>query len=260
MSKKPDEMTVLQHLEELRRVIIVSILATVVLAGVAYYFCDRLLALLLQPVTSLGHKIVFTSITEAFLTKIKFSLFVGFFAALPVILWQVWSFIMPALKKNEKPYFTAFVFLSYFCFVGGVAFAFFAVYRLAVSFLLQFAGPELIPMLTIGRYISFTLWFLLPFGLIFELPLASFFLAKLGIVSHGFLAKNRKYAFLVVIVLAAALTPTPDLLTCVLMAGPMYSLFELSIWIVRLVEKGKERRARQRELAELADAQIATKQ
>jgi len=260
VSKKPDEMTVLEHLGELRRVLIVSIAATVILAGVAYYFCDRLLTVLLEPVTSLGHRIVFTTLTEAFFTKIKFSLFLGFFAALPVILWQVWSFIMPALKKNEKPYFTAFVFISYISFVGGVAFAFFGVYRFAISFLLQFAGSELVPMLTIGRYVSFTIWFLLPFGLIFELPLASFFLAKLGIVTHRFLAKSRKYAFLIVIVLAAALTPTPDLLTCLLMAGPMYLLFELSIWITRIVEKGKERRARQQELAELADAQVATKQ
>lgn len=260
MSKKPDEMTVLEHLEELRRVLIVSIVATVVLAGVAYYYCDRILAVLLDPVTSLGHKIVFTGVTEAFFTKIKLSLLLGFCAALPVILWQIWSFIMPALKKNEKPYFTAFVFISFISFVGGVLFGFFGVYRLGVTFLLRFAGPELVPMLTIGKYISFTVWFLLPFGLIFELPLASYFLAKLGIVSYHFLAKNRKYAFLMVILLAAALTPTPDVFTCLLMAGPMYFLFELSIWIVRLVEKGKERRARQQELAELANVQVATKQ
>lgn len=259
MVTKPDEMTVLEHLQELRRVLIVSIATTVVLACVAYYFSDQILAVLLQPVTNLGHRVVFTAVTEAFFTKLKLSLFLGFFAALPVILWQVWSFIMPALKRNEKPLFTAFVFVSYICFMGGVTFAFFGVYRLGVSFLLRFAGPELLPMLTIGKYISFTLWFLLPFGLIFELPLASFFLAKLGIVSYRFLARNRKYAFLAVILLAAALTPTPDVLTCLLMAGPMYFLFEVSIWIVRLVEKGKERRARQAELAELANAQAATK-
>lgn len=254
MAKKTNELTIMEHLEELRRVLIVSILATTVLAVGAYFFCDQILAILLEPLTKLGHQVIFTGITEALFVKIKVSFFIGFLAALPVILWQVWSFIIPALKRNERFYFTFFILISFVCFIGGVAFAFFGVYRLGIMFLLRFAGPELIPMLTIDKYISFTLTFLLPFGVIFELPLVSFFLAKLGLINYRFLAKNRRYALLAIVVLAAVLTPTPDVITCLVVSGPMYLLYEVSIWIVRLVEKGVARKKQEEELAELAKA------
>jgi len=148
-------MTIMDHLEELRRVLIVSILATTVLAVGAYFFCDQILAVLLEPITKLGHKVVFTGVTEALFVKIKLSFFVGFLAALPVILWQVWSFITPALKRNERFYFTLFVLVSFVCFLAGVSFSFFGVYRLGIVFLLRYAGPELIPMLTIDKLYFF---------------------------------------------------------------------------------------------------------
>ncbi len=257
MAEKTDEMSIMDHLEELRRVLIVSILATMVLAIGAYFFCDQILAILLEPLTKLGHKVVFTGITEALWVKIKLSIFVGFLAALPVILWQVWSFITPALKRNERFYFSFFVLVSFVCFLAGIAFGFFGVYRIGITFLLRFAGPELIPMLTIDKYISFTITFLLPFGIVFELPLVSFFLAKLELVNYSFLAKNRRYAILVIVVIAAILTPTPDLITCLIVSGPMYLLYELSVWIVRLVERGIARQKQQQEMAELAEARSA---
>jgi len=255
--EKTNEMTIMDHLEELRRVLIVSILATTVLAVGAYFFCDQILAVLLEPITKLGHKVVFTGVTEALFVKIKLSFFVGFLAALPVILWQVWSFITPALKRNERFYFTLFVLVSFVCFLAGVSFSFFGVYRLGIVFLLRYAGPELIPMLTIDKYISFTIAFLLPFGIVFELPLVSFFLAKLELVNYRFLAKNRRYALLVIVLMAAILTPTPDVITCLIVSGPMYLLYEVSVWIVRLVERGIARKKQQQELAELAEARAA---
>ncbi|MEW6727687.1 twin-arginine translocase subunit TatC [Desulforudis sp. 1088] len=251
MARNPEkELSIYDHLGELRRVIIVSLLATVAMAGVCYTFSDRIMAILLEPVTEQGYKIVFVGVTEALFTKIKLSLFLGFIAAMPVTLQQVWSFIAPALRKEEKKFAALFVFVSFILFVGGVLFAFFVVYKMGVKFLLQFAGPELVPMLTIGNYISFTISFLVPFGLVFELPLASFFLSKMGILTHALLAKNRKYAFLGILVIAAAITPTPDLLTMSFMAGPMYLMYELSVWITRMVERGKARKAREEALAE----------
>ncbi|MFA5384404.1 MAG: twin-arginine translocase subunit TatC [Eubacteriales bacterium] len=257
LAVKHSEMTVMEHLEELRRVIIVSLIATTVLAVAAYFFSDRVLAFLLDPLTKLGHRVIFTGVTEAFFVKIKVSFFAGFLAALPIILWQIWSFIMPALRKHEKVYFTLSVLVSFICFWGGIVFGFFGVYRYGIMFLLRFAGPELLPMLTIDKYISFTITFLLPFGITFEMPLVAFFLAKLELISYKFLAGHRRYAFLAIIVIAAVITPTPDMITCLLVSGPLYFLYELSIWIVRLVERGITKRKHAEELDELTGAQSA---
>jgi len=255
MAKKKVEMSIVEHLEELRKVLIVSIIATFVLAVAAYFFSDNILALLLNPLTSIGQKIFFTGVTEAIYVKIKLSFFAGFIAALPVILWQIWSFIIPALKKKEKTYFSIFVLLSFLCFIGGVAFGFFVVFDLGISFLLQFAGPILDPLITIDKYISFTISFLLPFGIIFELPLASYILAKLEVINYRLLAKNRRYALIGVVALAAVITPTPDIFTCLIVSGPLYLLFEMSAWIVRIVEKGIARR-KKREEEDLLEAQV----
>ena len=255
MAKKTDEMQIMEHMEELRRVLIVSAIATLVLSVAAYFFSDWLLAALMEPLTNIGQKVFFTGVTEAIFVKLKISFFAGFLAALPIILWQIWSFVVPALKKNERVAFTLFVIISFLCFIGGVAFGFFGVYRYGVTFLLQFAGPTLFPMLTIDKYISFTISFLLPFGIVFELPLVSYFLARLGFVSYAFLAKNRRYAILVAVVTAAVITPTPDIITCLIVSGPMYLLFEFSVLVVRITERRIARRKKREQMEEMADAQ-----
>lgn len=254
MAKKTDEMPIMEHMEELRRVLIVSIIATIVLAIVAYFFSDQLLAALMEPLTKLGQKVFFTGVTEAIFVKLKLSFFAGFLAAMPIILWQIWSFVVPALKKNEKIAFTLFVLISFLCFIGGVAFGFFGVFRYGVYFLLQFAGPNLAPMLTIDKYISFTISFLIPFGIVFEFPLISYFLARLELVSYAFFAKNRRYAILASVVIAAVITPTPDIITCLIVSGPMYLLFEFSVFVVRVTERRLARRKKRKEMAEMAEA------
>jgi len=233
---KNDEMTVVQHLEELRRLLIISIISTFIMAAVSWVFTDEILKVLLEPVTSTGNKIVFIGVTEAVMTKIKLAFFTGFLASLPVTLWQFWGFIIPALRKLERIYFTLFVLISFILFAGGVAFGFLVVFRLCVAFLLRHGGSQLIPMLTVGKYISFTLNFLLPFGLIFEMPLASFFLAKLGILSYRTMVKLRKAAIVVSVVIASAVVTSPDIFTVLLFAAPMYLLYEFSATIVRFVE------------------------
>ncbi|MGO0122046.1 twin-arginine translocase subunit TatC [Desulfothermobacter acidiphilus] len=235
-----------EHLEELRRVLIVSVVAVAVFSLFSALFYRKILALLLSPLTRAGYKVIFTAPTEAFMTIVKVCVFSGFLIALPIILWQIWNFLSPALEATEKRYFVLFVFGSFVLFVGGVLFGFFGVYRYGLAFLLRFGGDYLIPMLTVGKYISFTIYFLIPFGIIFELPLISYLLARLELISSKFLAAKRKYAFLVIIIIAAAITPTPDAFTCLLMAGPMYLLYELSVYIVRYTEKAM---ARQKEKA-----------
>ncbi|ACA59631.1 twin-arginine translocase subunit TatC [Candidatus Desulforudis audaxviator] len=240
------EMSVVEHLHELRRVFLVSIVAVVVFAIAFFFARDFFLGIVKEPVASLGYDLQFLGVTEPVMTYFRLSLYLGFLAALPIILWQVWSFILPALKRDERKYFTIFVVLSYLAFIGGVAFSFFVVYRLGVQFLLRFAGEELMPMLTLANYVSFTIKFTLPFGLVAQLPLAAYLLAKLGVVTRAFMIKIRKHALLVIVIVSAMLTPA-DLLTCLLLATPMYSLFELSILIVGMVEK---RKAKAREKAE----------
>lgn len=229
-------MTVLQHLEELRRLLIVSIVSTCVMALVCWFFSDAVLKVLLDPVTGAGHEVIYIGVTEAIMTKIKLALFLGFLVSLPVTLWQFWGFIIPALRKVERIYFTLFVFISFILFIGGVAFGFLVVFRLCVAYLLKHGGSQLIPMLTIGKYVSFTLNFLLPFGLVFEMPLASFFLARLGLITYRAMVKGRKVAIVAAVVIASALVSSPDIFTVLLFAAPIYLLYELSATVVRLVE------------------------
>lgn len=254
MAKKTDEMPIMEHMEELRRVLIVSIIATIALAIVAYFFIDQILAVLMEPLTKLDQKVNFLGVTEPIFVKLKLSFFAGFLAAMPIILWQIWSFVVPALRKNEKVAFTMFVLISYLSFMGGVAFGFFGVFRYGVYFLLQFAGPSLAPMLTIDKYISFTISFLIPFGIVFEFPLISYFLARLELVSYAFFAKNRRYAILASVVIAAVITPTPDIITCLIVSGPMYLLFEFSVFVVRITERRIARRKKRKEMAEMDGA------
>ena len=246
MSKKSDEMPIVDHLDELRRLLIISLTATLVLAVAAWFFVDQILAFILAPLNEAGQNINYTGITEPIIVKLKLSLFVGFVAALPIILWQVWGFVVPALKKNERVYFALFVLISTLNFILGVCFCYLSVFRFGILFLLGFAGPELNPLLTIDKFISFTIGIILPFGFIFELPLVAFILAKLGVLSHQFIAGNRRYAILIIVVVAALITP-PDIFTCLMVTGPVYLLFELSVLIVRLVERGAARRMKKEE-------------
>ncbi len=258
MADRNEEMTVLEHLEELRRVLLISIISTFIMAIACWVVSDRILQILLEPVLSTGNKVIYIGVAEALMTKIKVSFFLGFLTALPVILWQFWRFIIPALRKMERIYLTIFVIVSYFFFIGGVLFGFYAVFHLGVKLLLRFGGTELIPMLTIGKYISFTIMFLLPFGIIFELPLAVYFLAKLDLLSYEFLAKKRKMAVFLSVVTGAVLIPSPDMLTPLMMAAPMYILYEFSAGIVRFVEWGKRRKARKQREREMAELQNVT--
>jgi sec-independent protein translocase protein TatC len=237
-------MTVVEHLEELRKAIIISLVATIIMTMACLVFADRILQVLLEPITSTGNEMVYIHVTEALMTKIGISFFLGFLAALPVTLWQFWSFMIPALRKMERIYFTLFIIISYVLFIAGILFGFFAVYGLGIKFLLEFGGPELMPMISIGKYVSFTLTFLMPFGLVFELPLAAFFLAQLGFLSYKFMVKNRKYALFISVVISAAIVPTPDMITPLLMASPMYFLYEFSAQLVRIIEWRKRKKAK----------------
>ncbi len=242
-------MSLQGHLKELRRRLLVSGLAVLAFSVLTFaFFGDRLYEMLLAPLRAMDVPVIATRVTEAFLTKIKISFIGGFIIAFPVVAHQVLGFILPGLTRGEKRVVYVFLPLSVLLFGAGLAFAGLAVFPLALKFLLLVAGDTLAPMISVREYLSFVLAFFIPFGLVFQLPLATYLLAVAGMITPSFLARRRKYALLFILVLAAVLTPGPDVVTQLMMAGPMLVLYEVSIMIAWLVQKARLRRYREAEL------------
>lgn len=184
--------------------------------------------------------LVFLAPAEAFWMHMKVSFFASLIVALPVIFYQIWKFISPGLKSNEKKYVIPFLVISTFLFLAGSLFCFVIIVPFAMTFLLGYKTGSLTPMISVGSYIDFCLKFILAFGAIFELPLAIIFLAKFDIVSPDTLAKNRKYAILFAFIAAAILTPTPDAFNQLLMAVPIVILYEIGILMSRIIYRKKK--------------------
>ena len=223
---KEKKMGLLDHLEELRKRILYSIVAVIVCAIIGYVVSEYVIAFITQPVENL----VFLAPTEAFVTKLKVSLICGLFMALPVIFYHFWRFVKPALYLHERKYLMLAVFFSTFFFFSGVVFAFIIVIPVGLRFLLSFETDKLQATLSISNYITFITKILLAFGIIFQLPVVSFFLTKMRILKPQFLRKSRRVAIVLIFIAAALLTP-PDIFTQLLMAGPLIILFEISIWV-----------------------------
>jgi sec-independent protein translocase protein TatC len=232
------KMSFLDHLGELRSRIIWSLVPTLVGVLVAFRFSDLIIKFISRPLTKAGSQLVFLSPTEAFWTSMKVSMIAGLFLAMPVILWQVWAFIAPGLHRHERRYAGPFVLIGSLLFLGGGAFALLVVVPFAITFLVGFGQAQGIKdMISVSNHVDFVIKFTLAFGVVFELPLAITMLSKMGLVTPQFLAKNRKYAILVNFIVAAILTPTPDILNQSLMAGPLILLYEVGIIAARIFGK-----------------------
>ena len=237
MTDAPDQkMSFLEHLGELRKRILWSLVAVLVGLGIALNFTERLMKFVRRPFDAAipGTKLVFLTPTEAFWVYMKVALIAGCVLALPVVLYQVWAFVAPGLHVHEKRFAVPFVIVGSLFFLMGAAFAQLLVIPFAMRFLVTFPGADLTPMISIGSYVDFVLKFTLAFGAIFELPVGITLAARMGLVTPQFLAKNRKYAILINFILAAILTPTPDIFNQTLMAGPMILLYELGIISARI--------------------------
>lgn len=224
------EMSFLEHLEELRWRLVKSAGTILLFSIVAYFFADPILDFLTRYIDA----VYFNAPTEAFSVRIKLSIIVGLMAALPVVFWQIWQFIVPGLYRNEARLVIPVVILATISFVGGAAFCFFLVLPVGMKFLLGFGTEKIQPLISVGRYISFVTWMCLGFGVVFELPIVCFFLGRIGLIDSGMLKRVRRYAIVAILVLAAAITPSPDMFSQVMLAAPLYVLYELSIVIVRL--------------------------
>jgi len=230
-------MSVLEHLEEIRKRLIICAVFVAVCSSVAYYYVDQIRFFITSPV---GEQLVlvFVSLPEAFLTDVKIAIITGLFASLPIIFQQLWSFVVPGLSKRERIGLFFLVTGSIVFFTLGAAFAFCVILPFSVRFFLEFSATDLQPMITFSGYVSFATRILLAFGVIFQLPLVVFILAKLGIISDQFLSRNRKNAIVPVFLIAAFLTP-PDVISQVLLAVPLLALYEFSILMAKLAGKKK---------------------
>jgi sec-independent protein translocase protein TatC len=231
------KMSFFEHLTELRTRIIWSLIPAGVGLGIALYFTSPVMRFLSR---YLKTEAVFTTPTEAFWTYMKVAMIMGIFIAMPIILWNVWAFVAPGLHKHERRYAAPFVIVGSLLFLSGGAFGLFVIIPFAINFLVTFGQEQgLKPMITISSYIDFIIKFTLAFGVVFELPVVITLLAMLGIVTPQFLSKNRKYAVLINFVIAAILTPTPDIVNQTLMAGPLCILYELGIISARIFGRKK---------------------
>lgn len=228
MKSTRSEMTIIEHLEELRRRIVVAVAALVLFSVVGYFLSPKILAAIHASLPGVDF-LIFTSLSEAFFVTIKIALYVGLVLALPVVFWQIWSFVAPALEPREKLLVGTLLPFIYLLFVGGLAFAFFVALPWTVRFFMSYAGPGLKPFLSIDDYLSFLFSMGLAFGLVFQLPLVILALTKIGLVKVEFLRRNRKYAILVIFVAAAIITPGTDMVSQIIMALPLMVLYELSI-------------------------------
>jgi sec-independent protein translocase protein TatC len=227
------------HLKELRDRLVISLIGLGIAFVVTYSIKERIFHFLMVPfirVMPPRSSFVFISITEAFITYFKVSIVAALFLASPIILYEIWMFVSPGLYEKEKRYIAPFIIFGSLFFIAGALFCYYAVMPVIYHFFVSYAGDLIIPMPSLKEYMNLSLKMLVIFGLIFQMPLIAFYLSKAGIISYRGLAKKRRYAILGIVVLSAVITP-PEVSSQLLMALPMYGLFELSVLIARVFEK-----------------------
>lgn len=235
MAKNDANMGFLEHLEELRHRLIICMASILVMSIIGYFFAEQLIDFLTKPVG----EVYFMSPTEAFGARIKISLFAGLIVSIPIVLYQLWRFVVPGLYKHEIRLVVPVVFFGTLFFLIGAAFCFLIVLPVGVKFLIGFGTERLKPLISVGSYLSFAAWMVLAFGVVFELPVISFFLGKAGIISARTLRRGRRYAIVGILLVAGAITPSPDVFSQVMLAGPLYFLYEVSIILVHYTGKRK---------------------
>jgi sec-independent protein translocase protein TatC len=228
-------MPLTAHLEELRWRIVKAAVAVMIAFGGCYFYSDRIFELLTRPLVGLGDshfQLIGTGVTEAFFTRLKVSFIAAVFAASPVIFYQAWGFIQPGLVERERRTAIPFVLAATVFFLSGAAFCYIVVFPVGYAFFLQeYANIGVAPQIRISEYLSFASRMLLAFGVTFEMPVITFFLARIGIVDHRMLITWSRYAVVVIFIVAAVLTPGPDVASQLLMAGPLLLLYVLSVGV-----------------------------
>jgi sec-independent protein translocase protein TatC len=234
-------MSFMDHLGELRSRIMWSLATAGVGLVIAFFITDPAMRFISRPLTGMKTELVFTTPTEAFWTWMKVAMVLGLFISMPGILYQIWRFVSPGLHAHEKKYAAPFIIAGSALFLIGGAFAMLVIIPYASTFLVTFGQEKgWKPMITVSAYTDFVIKFALAFGVVFELPVVITVLALIGVVTPQFLSRNRKYAILINFIIAAVLTPTPDMINQTLMAGPLCILYEVGIICARLAVRKRK--------------------
>jgi sec-independent protein translocase protein TatC len=252
--KSPDEMTFLEHLEDLRKRLFLSFISIFIAVLPAYAFSKDIYRFLARPLTQFlpeGQPMAFLKLTEPFMLYIKVSFITALFAVSPFIFYQVWKFVAPGLYQKEKKYVFPFVTFTSIFFMGGAAFSYYVAYPFACKFFLDL-GADFKAVITVDEFFGLTIKMLLGVGLVFEMPTLIFFLSRMGIVTSKWMVKNFKYAVLAIFVISAVITPSPDMVNQLILAVPMLVLYGLSILVALLF--GRERKDRKARKAGAAPA------
>jgi sec-independent protein translocase protein TatC len=256
------DMPFLDHLEELRWRILYSLLGLVVGVGVAFFIVIKLdlLNVLQHPIAPLlgGHKLVYTHPGDPFSIVMSASMWLGIALAFPVIGYNIWAFVAPALYSHEKRVVLPILIGAVLLFLCGAAMAYFVVIPLTLDFLLTFQTASLDPMITVQEYFGFVISLVVSFGLAFELPIAVVLLTMLGIVTPAFLQKFRRHSAVVCVLIGAFLSPGDAVTSTVAMAVPLYILYELSVFLSYFVKRKRDKRIAAKEAAEAAEAANAS--
>lgn len=224
------------HIADLRKRLIISVLTLVVAFFACFTFYEPILNWMMVPIEAVlpaKSQMVAVEIQETFFTALKVAFFSGFILSLPVIFWQLWLFLAPGLYDHEKKLVIPFVFFATLMFLSGSAFAYYVVVPFGFEFLINFGSTVVTVLPSIGKYVGFFTKLLFGFGIAFELPVITFFLAKIGLVDDKMLKNFFKYAIVIIFIVSALLTP-PDVLTQFLMAGPLILLYGASIYIAKV--------------------------
>lgn len=227
------KMSIVEHLEELRRRLLICLVAVALGTIVALLFTDPLMEILLRLAGPDIH-VQAIEVPEKFTTSLRLALIVGIALAMPVLIYQIWLFLRPALFPHERRYVLIGLPLVILFFIGGVLFSYFLALPAALRFLLNFGSGLVTTQPQLGPYLSFISTLLLWSGISFELPVFLFFLAKIHVLDWRRLARWRKYAFLIICIVAAIITPTPDPVNMMIVAIPLYLLYEIGILLARL--------------------------
>lgn len=233
-------MSFLEHLEELRKRIIYSVYAILGACALSFFFAQRLTNYLQQYLTQMGGKLIYTDFTGGFFFYFKVGALAGLILAIPVVLWQFWMFIAPGLYEKEKKVVLPFVVSASTLFGAGVSFAHFVAIPSMLKFFSSFENPYIDMRPNASDAFDFYVKMVLAFGLVFQMPILVFFLARFGIVTAGFLWKHFRYAILIIFIIAAIATPSADPVNQAIFAAPMIVLYLISIGVAWLFQKKRK--------------------
>lgn len=242
LARGDSPMSIVGHLDELRSRFIFTLITVLVVTLISFFISEYLLNILNRPYLATGLKLNVFNLTEGFMLRLKASLIMGVLVGLPVIVYEIWKYIYPAIESGDRKFIAKSLIAAIFLFYGGLAFTYFLILPVGVQMFISFTPPEMTNTINATEYLRFILLCGLGMGLIFEMPIIIMILTKMGIVTPQFLITKRKYAIVLIWVIAAIITPSPDVLSQIIVGIPMMILYEISIIISKLIMIRKKKK------------------